>query len=97
MGYETTKAKESGGLRPEVVVATTMHSGNEWIFEINGSTLAEDNAAYLRTATREEESFHSADAGIFPSDSLHRHVLTYGWRTDHAVKIPNPIPLQEPA
>lgn len=97
MGYESAKAKEAGLLGPEVVIATTMHSGKEWIYETNGGTLGEDNAAYLLTATREEESFRSADAGIFPSDSLHSHVRSYGWRTDHAVKIPNPIPLQETA
>lgn len=91
-GYHAAKAKECGRLGPDVVVAVTMHSGHEWIYESNGALASQENAWFLQAAAREEDSFRCADLAMFPSDSLHRCVDSYGWRTAHATKLPYSIP-----
>ncbi len=93
LGYHAAKAKESGWLDPEVVVAVTMHSGHEWVYEANDALLSQENAHFFAAATREEESFRSAQVAMFPSDSLHEIVESYGWRTAHAAKLPYIIPM----
>lgn len=95
--YHATKARESGWLNPEVVVAVTMHSGNEWIYEANDAILSQENRNFLNTCVREEDSFRSADLAIFPSDALHGIVESYGWRTEKAVKLPYTIPRPDTA
>lgn len=94
-GYHAAKARESGWLDPNVVVAVTMHSGHEWIYEANDAILSQDNQSFLNASSREEDSFRSADLAMFPSDSLHHIVDTYGWRTRHAARLPYSIPLPE--
>jgi hypothetical protein len=95
-GYHAAKARESGWLAPDVVVGVTMHSGHEWIFEANDAILSQDSTDFLNVAAREEDSFRSADLAMFPSESLHQIVGSYGWRTEHAAKLPYSIPLSSP-
>jgi hypothetical protein len=95
-GYHAAKAGESGWLDPGVVVGVTMHSGHEWVFEANDAILAQENENFLNAAVQEEASFRSADLAMFPSDSLHQIVRSYGWRTEHAAKLPYSIPLPSP-
>ncbi len=92
-GYLSAKAKESGWLDPEVVVAITMHSGHEWVYEANRALISQDNGYLIDAATHEEQAFRSADLAMYPSESLHAIVQSYGWRTEGAVKIPYSVPV----
>jgi hypothetical protein len=96
-GYHSAKAKESGWLDPEVVVAVTMHSGHEWLHEANRALISQSNEYFINAAAMEEQSFRSADLAMFPSESLHAIVQSYGWRTERAIKIPYFIPVQDHA
>jgi hypothetical protein len=96
-GYHAAKAKEAGLLPPEVVVAVTMHSGYEWIYEANGALASQDNAHFLAAAVHEEHTFQSADPAMYPAESLHGIVKAFGWRTGHAVRLPYPVPLHDPS
>jgi hypothetical protein len=92
VGYLAAKAKESGFLGPEVVVAVTTHGPQEWVDEASGALIGRPGGSFGREAAREEHSFQYADLAMFPSDSLHQIVGSYGWRTGHAIKIPYVIP-----
>lgn len=91
--YESLKAKESGWLDSSVRIGVTMHSGNEFIHEANGSLLSLDHQFLSQVASREEEAFRCADLALYPSESLHSIVKSYGWRTDHAVRLPYFVPV----
>lgn len=93
IGYATAKASESGLLGPDCVVGVTMHSGHEWIYEANRAITTQKNGYFLRVSTQEEHSFAAADLAMFPSDSLHAIVESFGWRLDHARKLPYLVPV----
>jgi hypothetical protein len=92
VGYDSAKASESGALGPNCIVGVTMHSGHEWIFESNRSAVSQGNKEFLNIASKEEQSFAAADLPMFPSDSLRKAVVTFGWRLDSAKKLPYLIP-----
>lgn len=92
VGYLAAKAKESGLLGPEVVVAVTTHGPQEWVDEASGALIGRPGDWFGREAAREEHCLQCADLAMFPSDSLHQIVGSYGWRTGHAIKIPYVIP-----
>lgn len=96
-GYHSAKAKEAGLLPREVVVAVTMHSGYEWIYDANGALASQDNAHFLAAAVHEEQTFRSADLAMYPAESLHGIVKSYGWRTGRAARLPYPVPVHGPS
>lgn len=96
-GYHATKAQEAGLLPRQVVVAVTMHSGVEWIYDANGALASQDNAHFLAAAVHEEHTFLSADLAMYPAESLHGIVKSYGWRTGRAVRLPYQVPVHNPS
>jgi hypothetical protein len=92
IGYAAAKASESGLLGPDCVVGMTMHSGHEWIYEANKAVAAQGNEYFLKVSTHEEHSFAAADLPMFPSDSLHDIVKSFGWRLEKAKKLPYLVP-----
>ena len=93
IGYATAKASESGLLGPECIVGVTMHSGHEWIYEANKALTTQLNSYFLGVSTLEEHSFAAADLPMFPSDSLHAIVDSFGWRLENARKLPYLVPI----
>jgi glycosyltransferase involved in cell wall biosynthesis len=91
-GYLSAKARRAGVLGGRVSIGVTMHSGHEWIYDANRAILDQPNQPFLRIAAREEQSFFDATLPMYPSDSLHGIVRSYGWRTSRAVRIPYFIP-----
>ncbi len=92
VGYDTAKASESGSLGPKCIIGVTMHSGHEWMFEINKALTTELNDFFLDISTREENSFAAADLAMFPSESLHGIVDSFSWRLRDAIKLPYLVP-----
>lgn len=93
VGYLTVKASEAGLLGPNFVAGVTMHSGNEWVHEANKALACQRNDWFMDLISAEEHSFAAADLAMFPSDSLHDIVKAYGWRLEHAQKLPYLIPV----
>jgi Methyltransferase domain len=93
IGYQTMQAKRSGLLGDNCLVATTLHSGIEWIYEANEKYIHEDLDAFLKASCFEQYSFENADVSFFPSNYLQDKVGCYGWNTDGYIHLPNYIPL----
>jgi hypothetical protein len=93
VGYQTVKASEAGLLGRDFVAGVTMHSGNEWVYEANKALITQGNDWFINLITSEEHSFAAADLAMFPSDSLHEIVKSYGWRLERAKKLPYLIPV----
>jgi hypothetical protein len=92
VGYATVKASEAGLLGPDFVAGVTMHSGNEWVYEANKALISQGNDWFINLITAEEHSFTAADLAMFPSESLHEIVGSYGWRLERAKKLPYLVP-----
>jgi len=93
VGYQTIQAKETGLLGSNCVIATTLHSGHEWIYEANEKYAYEDIDSVLKVSYLEQYSFENADISFFPSNYLQTRVQSYGWQSDNGIHLPNYIPL----
>jgi len=93
VGYQTVKASEAGLLGPDFAAGVTMHSGNEWVYEANKALICQGNDWFMNLISAEEHSFAAADLAMFPSDSLHDIVKSYGWRLERAQRLPYLIPV----
>lgn len=93
IGYHTIQAKRSRVLGNHCVIAVTMHSGHEWVYEANewfAELYPED---FRQICDYEQYTFEQADLAFFPSYYLKTRVESYGWRTEHAKHMPYFIPL----
>lgn len=90
--YYSVQAKKTGNFKKQTILATTIHSGHEWIFTLNRSIFNYQARPFLRIATREENSFRNADLKIYPSNSLRKILVKWGWNLNGAVRLPYFIP-----
>lgn len=95
IAYRTIQAKQSSILPANCLIAVTMHSGHEWIFEANERYLENELNWYWQTCYYEQYSFENADLAFFPSYYLKEKVESYGWNTNHAFHLPNYVPIIE--
>lgn len=94
-GYLSVKARQSGFLGNRISIGVTMHSGHEWIFDANRALISQSSSHFLQISAREEQSFRDACLSMYPSDSLHQIVNSFGWQTETAKRIPYFIPIQQ--
>ncbi len=92
IGYRTIQAKKSGLLPQHCVIATTLHSGHEWIYEANEKHQVEYVEWLWQTSNNEQLSFEDADLAFFPSHYLTTRVTDYGWQIDEGINMPNYVP-----
>jgi hypothetical protein len=93
IGYRAIQAKKAGLLPQHCVIATTMHSGHEWIYEANEKYQVEYVEWLWQTINNEQFCFEEVDLAFFPSSYLTTRVTDYGWNIDHAFKMPNYVPI----
>ncbi len=93
IGYQTIQAKQSGLLGNNCLIATTLHSGLEWIYESNEKYVQEDLDTFLQSSFFEQYSYEYANISFFPSNYLQEKVGTYGWKKDDYIHLPNYVPL----
>ncbi len=93
IGYRTIQAKKAGLLPQHCVIATTMHSGHEWIYEANEKHQVEYVEWLWQTANSEQFCVEEVDLAFFPSYYLTTRVTDYGWNIDHGVNMPNYVPV----
>lgn len=89
IGYRTIQAKNSGLLPQHCIIATTLHSGHEWIYEANEKHQVEYVEWLWQTVHNEQFSFEEVDLAFFPSYYLTTKVTDYGWEIDHGINMPN--------
>jgi O-antigen biosynthesis protein len=92
-GYHTIQAKRSQLLGDHCVIAVTMHSGNEWVYEANEWFAELYPGTFNQLCEYERYTFENADLAFFPSQYLKARVESYGWKTDHAKLMPYFIPI----
>ncbi|UFP93068.1 glycosyltransferase [Gloeobacter morelensis] len=92
-GFYTVQAKRAGLLGPKCIVAITLHSGCEWLYEAQDKYLEENIDWFWSVCHREQTSFEQADLAFFPSQSLKMKLESYSWHTGHAVHMPNFVPV----
>lgn len=95
--HHSVQAKQTKLLSDKIAIGVTMHSGHEWIFDANRALIRQESRNLLRISTREEQSFAKADLAMYPSDSLHEIVKSFGWTTHGAIRMPYFIPLHKGA
>ncbi len=93
IGYRTIQAKQCGLLPDHCVVATTLHSGHEWIYEANEKYQVEYVEWLWQTSNNEQLSFEEADLAFFPSHYLTTRVRDYGWEIKKGINMPNYVPI----
>jgi len=93
IGYHTVQAKRSQLLGNHCVIAVTLHSGNEWVYEANEWFAELYSQDFNQLCEYERYTFENADLAFFPSHYLKARVKSYGWKTDHAKHMPYFIPL----
>lgn len=93
IAYQTIQAKKSKILGANCVVAVTMHSGHEWIFEANERYNLEYPEWLWEVAYLEQSCFENADLSFFPSYYLTTRVKSYGWNLKKGYNMPNYIPI----
>jgi hypothetical protein len=93
IGYHTIQSKRSKLLGDHCIIAVTMHSGNEWVYEANEWFAELYPETFTQLCEYERYTFENADLAFFPSHYLKARVQSYGWKTDHAKHMPYFIPL----
>jgi len=93
IGYHTIQAKRAQILGEHCVVAVTMHSGHEWVYEANEWFAELYPETFDQLCEYERYTFENADLAFFPSYYLKARVESYGWKTAHAKHMPYFIPL----
>lgn len=91
IGYPTIKAKESGLLTNNCVVATTIHGPHDWIYEVNDRFTVDNVNSwkwFFDVSQRERTSFEKSDLPIYLSNFLKNKVKGYGWNIEKAVHLP---------
>ncbi|WP_164929500.1 glycosyltransferase [Gloeobacter violaceus] len=92
-GFYTVQAKRAGLLGPNCIVAITLHSGCEWLYEAQDKHLEENIDWFWSVCCREQVSFEQADLAFFPSQFLKMKLESYGWMVERAVHMPNFVPV----
>ena len=98
IGYPTIEAKESGLLKSNTVIATTIHGPHDWIFDVNNRFTFDDVNSwkwFFDVSQRERLSFEKADLSIHLSNFLKTRVSGYGWSVEEAIHLPYCFPVIE--
>jgi glycosyltransferase involved in cell wall biosynthesis len=91
--HHVIHAKHAGLLGDRCVVAVTMHSGHEWVFEANEKYVPDRPTDFWQVSSNEAFSFEQADLSFFPSHFLRAKVEAYGWRAPRAIHMPYFVPV----
>ena len=91
-GYRSLEAKQSKILGNNCLIAVTLHSGHEWVYEANEKYIVEYPPLVWQASAFEQFSFENADLAFFPSHFLASKVKSYGWETKSGINMPNYIP-----
>jgi Glycosyl transferase family 2 len=95
IGYRTIQAKQANILEANCLTAVTMHGGHEWNSETNKRYIENDPDVFWQICYYEQYAFENADLAFFTSYELKSKVESYGWKTSHALNLPDFIPIVE--
>lgn len=92
-GCRILQAKQANLLGNNCQIGVTMHSGYEWLLEVNQIHFFNTVEEIWKVACHEQFSWENADLAFSPSRYLLEKVRSYGWQVQEALLMPNYIPI----
>ena len=93
LGCRSLQAKQANILGDNCQIGVTMHSGYEWLSEVNEIHFFNTLEEIWQVASQEQFSWENADLAFSPSRYLLEKVSSYGWQVEQALLMPNYIPI----